>query len=123
MTLGLYEILRGGGLTSGGFNFDAKLRRQSVDRLDLFHGHIGGMDTLACALVAAARLVEDGQLQESVDRRYAGWSGELGRGIREGKLGLSELWQRGIDGDADPRPVSGRQELLENRVRKAIDES
>ncbi len=123
MTLGLYEILRGGGLTSGGFNFDAKLRRQSVDRLDLFHGHIGGMDTLARALVAAARLIEDGQLQESVDRRYADWSGELGRGIREGKLGLSELWQRGIDGDADPRPVSGRQELLENRVRKAIDES
>jgi xylose isomerase len=121
MTLGLYEILRGGGLGTGGFNFDAKLRRQSVDPLDLFHAHIGGMDTLARALVAAARLLEERRLQQAVDARYAGWKGELGRGILEGKLGFADLWQRAIATDPRPRPVSGRQELLENRVRAAIE--
>jgi xylose isomerase len=120
MTLGLYEILRGGGLGSGGLNFDAKLRRQSVDSLDLFHAHVGGMDTLARALLAAAHLLEEGRLQDAVDRRYAGWSGELGRGILEGKLSLAELWQRTMEGDAAPRPVSGRQEQLENWVRNGI---
>ena len=60
LVLPLYEILRGGGLGTGGFNFDAKLRRQSIERDDLFHAHVGGIDTLARALIAAARLVEDG---------------------------------------------------------------
>ena len=123
LALGLYEILRGGGFDSGGFNFDAKLRRQSLARDDLFHGHVGGMDTLARALVAAARLVEERTLQDFVDRRYAGWSGELGRGILEGKLGLEELWQLTADAGAGPQPVSGRQEMLENRVRAAIERS
>ena len=123
MTLGLYEILRGGGFDSGGLNFDARLRRQSVDSLDLFHAHIGAMDTLARALLAAARLIEDGRLQGALDTRYAAWSGNLGRGIREGKLQLADLWQRTLDGAEDPRPVSGGQERLENRVRDAIERS
>ena len=59
--IALYTILRAGGLGTGGFNFDAKLRRQSVDPVDLFHAHIGGIDTLARALLAAARLLEDGR--------------------------------------------------------------
>ena len=121
MTLALYEILRGGGLTTGGFNFDAKLRRQSLDRLDLFHAHIGGLDTLARSLVAAASLLEEGPLQQFVDGRYAGWNGELGRGIREGKLGLEDLYERTLETSDEPRPVSGRQEWLENRVRAAIE--
>jgi len=121
MALALYEILRRGGMATGGFNFDAKLRRQSLDPVDLFHAHVGGIDTLARALVAAARLLEEEVLKEAVEARYAGWSGELGRGILEGKLGLPELWQHAIDAGAGPAPVSGRQELLENRVQRCIE--
>jgi len=119
----LHEILRGGGFGTGGLNFDAKLRRQSLDRLDLFHAHVGGMDTLARALVAAARLLEEEVLEASVEERYAGWSSELGRGILDGKLGLPELWERAMESGAGPRPVSGRQELLENRVQRCIERS
>jgi len=123
MTLGLYEILRTGGLGSGGFNFDAKLRRQSLDRADLFHAHIGGMDTLARALLAAEDLIQDGELQAAVDARYRGWSEDLGRGIRDGKLSFEDLHARTLDRDAGPEPVSGRQARLENRVRDAIERS
>ena len=121
MTLALYEILRSGGLGMGGFNFDAKLRRQSVEPVDLFHAHIGGMDTMARALVAAAGLLEDGRLQRALDERYAGWSGELGCGIRNGTLSLADLSERALTAESDPRPVSGRQELLENWVRAGIE--
>ena len=79
MTLGMYEILRGGGFTTGGLNFDAKLRRQSIDRTDLFHAHIAGMDTMARALLAATLLRDEGELEANREARYAGWSGELGR--------------------------------------------
>jgi xylose isomerase len=118
--LALYEILRAGGLGSGGFNFDAKLRRQSLDPVDLFHAHVGGMDTLAEALLGAASLLEDGSLGRFVDERYAGWDSELGRRIRDGKASLEELWSRARETGPDPRPVSGRQEMLENRVRRHL---
>lgn len=72
MSLALYEILRGGGFTTGGFNFDAKLRRQSLARNDLFHGHVGGMDTLARSLLVAAAMLEDGALEAAREARYAG---------------------------------------------------
>ncbi|MGH0033672.1 MAG: xylose isomerase [Myxococcota bacterium] len=123
MTLALYEILRAGGLGSGGFNFDARLRRQSLDPVDLFHAHIGGMDTVARALLAAARLVEEGRLPDAVAERYAGWEGALGREILGGKVDLDALWRRASQSDRSPDPVSGRQELLENRVRDAIERS
>ncbi|MGA7272554.1 MAG: xylose isomerase [Acidimicrobiia bacterium] len=120
LTLALYEILRGGGFTTGGFNFDAKLRRQSIDRTDLFHGHVGGMDTLARALLAAADLIESGGLARPLEERYAGWSEELGRGIMDGSEDLESLEKRVNAGEIDPQPVSGRQEMLENRVNRAI---
>ena len=123
MTLALYEILRGGGLTTGGFNFDAKLRRQSMDPVDLFYAHIGGMDTVARALLAAASLIEDGRLENARNERYAGWSGEFGRDILGGKLTFEDLHQRASDSIRAPRPASGRQELLENWVRAGIDRS
>ena len=78
LSLAMLEILRGGGLTTGGFNFDAKLRRQSLDRADLFHGHVGGIDTLARALLVAADMLEQRTLDGPRDERYAGWDGELG---------------------------------------------
>ena len=84
MTLGMIELLRAGGFTPGGLNFDAKLRRQSIDRVDLFHGHIGGMDTMARALLVAAAIIEDGELDTNREARYSGWDGELGRSILDG---------------------------------------
>lgn len=121
MTLALYEILRAGGLGSGGFNFDAKLRRQSIDPLDLFHAHIGGMDTVARGLVAADHLLEDGKLEAALEERYAGWSNNLGREILGGRLSLDDLWQQARSEKIEPRAVSGRQELLENWVRSCVD--
>ena len=120
LTMPLYEILRAGGVAPGGFNFDAKLRRQSTDRNDLFHAHIGGLDTLARALLAAARLIEDGELAARKDARYAGWDGELGQAILQGSLGFEELEGRVADGSIDPRRASGQQELLENLVNRGI---
>ncbi|TMB54989.1 MAG: xylose isomerase [Chloroflexi bacterium] len=120
LSLAIYEILRGGGLTSGGFNFDAKLRRQSLDRTDLFHAHIGGIDTLARALLAAAAMVEAGAIERLREDRYAGWAGDLGRSILSGDALLEVLAGRVATGEIDPRPRSGRQELLENLVNQAI---
>ena len=116
----IYEILRGGGLTTGGFNFDAKLRRQSLDRTDLFHAHIGGIDTVARALLVAADLFERGELQGLRDERYAGWDGALGGPILAGELSLADLEARVVDDGIEPRPVSGRQERLENLVNQRI---
>ena len=120
MTLGMLEILRSGGFTTGGSNFDAKLRRQSIARDDLFHAHIGGMDTLARALLAAASIIEGGELDACRQARYAGWDGELGRQILDGKASLASLHERamGLDG---PTPVSGRQEALENLVARHVE--
>jgi xylose isomerase len=114
------EIVQAGGFTTGGFNFDTKLRRQSMDRLDLFHAHVGGIDTLARALLVAADLVEQRVLSDYRDQRYAGWGGELGRGITGGDLSLADLAAQVESGAVEPRPVSGHQELLENRVNRRI---
>ncbi len=120
MSLALYEILRGGGFTTGGMNFDSKLRRQSLARDDLFHGHIGGMDVLALSLLVAARMVEDGYIEAARDARYAGWSQRLGLEILAGGLSLADLEKRVAEGGIDPSPVSGRQEQLENLVNRTL---
>ncbi|MGZ8754729.1 MAG: xylose isomerase, partial [Acidimicrobiia bacterium] len=120
MSLAMYEILRGGGFTTGGFNFDTKLRRQSLDRTDLFHGHIGAIDTLARSLLVAAQLIEDGTLEAAREARYAGWSDGLGTQILNGSLSLADLEQKVADGEIDPTPVSGRQEELENLVNRRL---
>jgi xylose isomerase len=119
LALPMFEILRAGGIAPGGFNFDAKLRRQSTDRNDLFHAHIGGLDTIARALLVAAELVERGKLAALKDARYAGWDGELGKGILGGSLSLADLEAEVAAGRIDPAPVSGRQEFLENVVNEA----
>ena len=116
----VYEIVRGGGFTTGGFNFDTKLRRQSMDRADLFHGHVGGIDTLAKSLLVAARLIEDGMLEAAREARYGRWSGELGRQILDGRLSLADLEQKVAGREIDPSPVSGRQEQLENLVNRTL---
>ncbi|MCH8992938.1 MAG: xylose isomerase [Acidobacteria bacterium] len=120
MSLAMYEIMRSGGFTTGGFNFDTKLRRQSMARDDLFHGHVGGIDTLARSLLVAARLIEDGVLESARDARYAAWADELGTGIMGGQVTLLDLEERVAAGVIDPVPVSGRQEQLENLVSRAL---
>ena len=107
------------GSARGGFNFDAKLRRQSIDRTDLFHAHIGGMDTLARALLAAASILESGELDAARDARYAGWDGELGRSILDGSASLRSLHERAV-GTGEPARVSGHQEALENLVARHV---
>jgi xylose isomerase len=120
LSLALLELLRGGGFTTGGFNFDTKLRRQSLDRTDLFHAHIGGIDTLARSLLVAAALLEAGTLDRHRDQRYAAWSEALGASILGGEATLASLAARVAAGEIDPSPVSGRQELLENAVNQQI---
>ena len=120
LVMPMFLLLKSGGFTTGGFNFDAKLRRQSTDRTDLFYAHIGGIDTLAKALLAAADMVEDGTLASMVEQRYAGWSGDLGTSILEGQASLADLADRVEAGEIDPSPVSGHQELYENVVNRHI---
>ncbi len=120
LSLVVYEILKGGGFSTGGFNFDTKLRRQSLDRADLFHGHVGGMDSLARALLVAADLIETETLSGPKTARYAGWDTGLGNRINNGSETLTSLADRVELGEIDPQPVSGRQELLENRVNRRI---
>jgi xylose isomerase len=120
MVLVLARIVAAGGFSTGGFNFDAKVRRQSIDPQDLFHAHVGGMDILARALLIADRMLADGKLQAFVDERYAGWKEGLGREILDGKLTLAQLSDRVLAGKIDPKPRSGRQEQLENLVNRYL---
>lgn len=116
LTLAMLEIVRAGGFTTGGFNFDAKVRRQSVDAEDLFHGHIGGIDVVAKGLLNAAALIEDGRLDAIKAERYAGWQGEFGREVRARDLaGIADL---AVERAIDPRPRSGKQERIENIVNR-----
>jgi xylose isomerase len=120
LSLAVYEIVRAGGFTTGGFNFDTKLRRQSMDRTDLFHAHIGGIDTLARSLLVAVGMIESGILEDLRTQRYAGWTGDLGRSILSGDALFEMLAGRVATGEIDPRPRSGRQERLENVVNQQI---
>jgi xylose isomerase len=106
-------VLANGGLGSGGFNFDAKVRRESTDLEDLFLGHIGGMDAYARALVIADRIVRDGRIEELKAARYASFGGEAGRRFEAGELGLADLRDLAAD-SAEPANSSGKQELVEN---------
>ena len=114
MALALYHIVKGGGFTSGGLNFDAKLRRQSIDPDDLIIGHAGAMDLCARALLVAERMIADGALAGHVAARYAGWDATEGKAILKGRRTLADLAARVDKKGIDPEPVSGRQERLEN---------
>ncbi len=116
--IALYHVLKAGGLGSGGLNFDAKVRRQSIDAADLFHGHIGGMDVCAQALLVAEKMINDGRLQAAQDARYAGWDTPAGQDILNGRRSLAELADDVLAKNVDVAPVSGRQEVLENLVNR-----
>jgi xylose isomerase len=118
--LAYYQILRGGGFTTGGTNFDAKLRRQSIEPVDLLIGHIGGMDTCARALLAAARMLEDGALELPLRERYAAWETADARKLLAGEFSLADIEARVIQSQTNPEPRSGKQELLENIVNRYV---
>jgi xylose isomerase len=116
MSLALYHVYKGGGFTTGGLNFDAKLRRQSIDADDLVIAHAGAMDLCARALVVAEKMIKDGALAERVAERYAGWDGKLGKKILAGKSSLAELAALVDKSAHEPQPRSGKQEQLEALV-------
>jgi xylose isomerase len=106
-------VLRQGGIAPGGLNFDAKVRRSSVDLDDLFYAHIGGMDAFALGLKIAKRILDDGVLDLSIRKRYAGWDSALGEEIESGKATFESLAKRALEQE-EPTPRSGEQEKLEN---------
>ncbi len=118
VALAYYYILKSGGFTSGGTNFDAKIRRQSLDPQDLVAAHIGGMDVCARGLKAAAAMLEDGGLEEALANRYADW--ETPRAQAMLNSDLDEVTTRVLAEDINPSPRSGRQEILENYVNRFV---
>jgi xylose isomerase len=120
--LAMYEVLKMGGFTTGGLNFDAKVRRGSFEPIDLFHGHIAGMDTFAKGLRIAYKIIENGMLDKFVTDRYAGYSTGIGKEIVEKKVGFKELEKYALDHDQIVN-VSGRQEMLESILNKYILEN
>jgi len=112
MALAMYTIQRGGGFTTGGLNFDAKVRRPSIDAQDMFHGHVGAMDLCARALLAAEAMINDGGHAQFIEQRYAGWRGATGNKLLAGDL--SNAAAHALQRNVDEPPVSGRQEWLEN---------
>ena len=113
-------LLKHGGIGSGGVNFDAKIRRESIDIHDLYHAHIGGMDAFARGLKIAAAIRADGQLQGLVDQRYASWKSGLGAEIESGEHSLTSLEKIALETKAFQPMESGRQELFENIVNRFI---
>jgi xylose isomerase len=118
ITLALYYVLKGGGFSTGGNNFDAKVRRQSIDPEDLFYGHIGAIDTLARGLINAHAMLEGGELNDFLTQRYAGWGADPARQMLEGKFSLAAIADAALTGKLNPKPRSGRQEYLENIVSR-----
>jgi len=118
--LAMYLILKGGGFTTGGLNFDSKVRRQSIDPEDLFHGHIGGMDVSARALLIAEKMITDGKFARVAEERYAGWETPWAQDILNGRMGLDAVAQHVLNGNKDALPVSGRQEKIENLLNTYI---
>src|SRR5262249_18460017 len=113
-------ILQGGGFTTGGNNFDAKVRRQSIEAVDLFYAHIGGVDTVARGLLNAAAMIERGELAKVVTDRYAGWQSDPWRAILAGQSTLEAVSDAAVSENVNPQPRSGRQELIENLVSRYI---
>ncbi len=114
LTLAMVSILKAGGLGTGGFNFDAKVRRQSIDLEDLFHAHIGGMDAYALAFKIARRILADGKFEQFVAQRYSSFDTDYGRDIEKRRIGFKELNKLVLTKLGEPKPRSGKQEYLEN---------
>lgn len=108
----MYELLKAGGFTNGGLNFDAKARRASNTNEDIFYSYIAGMDTFALGLKMAQKIIDDGRIDNFVNERYASWNNELGQKIIKGQISIAELEKYALD-MGDVKVGSGRQEYLE----------
>lgn len=120
LTLAMLSILRAGGLGSGGLNFDARLRRPSIDLEDLFYAHIGGMDAYALAFKLAGKILAEGRFERFVAARYASYDTGCGREIEQGKASLASLEKLVLTKLGEPAPRSGRQEYLENLLAQYL---
>jgi len=113
-------FLKAGGLQGGGVNFDAKIRRNSTDLDDLFHAHIGGADTFARGLLVADKVLNDTNFSSFVQERYASFDAGKGSDFEHGKLSLNDLYDIASNSNSDIKPISGKQELLENILNNHI---
>ena len=120
LTLAMLSILKAGGLGSGGFNFDAKLRRCSMDVEDLFYAHIGGMDAYALAFKLATKIRAEGKLEDFVTNRYSSFDADYGHAIEKRKIGFKELEKLVLTKLGEPKQRSGRQEYLENLLNSYL---
>jgi xylose isomerase len=120
LVLAFCQIIKAGGFTTGGLNFDAKIRRQSIDSEDLLQAHVGSMDACARAFLIASKMIEDGALELPLKSRYEGWDSQLARRMIQGELGLEQIADYVKKNRIDPQPRSGRQEHLESIVNNYL---
>jgi len=120
MTMSMYQVIKAGGLTQGGCNFDAKVRRQSFTPEDLVHAHIGGVDLCARAFRAAAKIIKDGRYDGLLANRYSGWERPEAQAMLNGQMSLAEIEAKALADDLNPQPRSGRQEEIENLLMRSI---
>ena len=120
LILPFYHLFSNGGIGQGGLNFDAKIRRQSIDPEDLFYAHIGGMDVCAKTLLAVEQMINDKKLSDYVTKRYEDWQKDLGNFIHTKGTSLESIHQKVIDDNIEPEPRSGNQEYLENILNKYL---
>ena len=118
IALAMYMVLQAGGFTTGGINFDAKVRRQSIDPQDLFHGHIGAMDVCARGLIIAEKMLREGRHTDFLADRYGAWRSSMGEEILQGHSSLEALATQVLHTNRDQLPVSGRQEYVENMINR-----
>ncbi len=118
VALAYYAILKGGGFGTGGTNFDAKIRRQSLDPADLIAAHVGAMDICARGFKAAAAMIEDAGLEEALRERYAAWNQDKAQAML--RSDLQSIAARVVEENIDPAPRSGRQEILENYINRFV---
>jgi xylose isomerase len=120
MTMSMYHVIKAGGLTKGGCNFDAKVRRQSFTAEDMVHAHVGGADLCARAFLTAAKLIEDGRYDAILAERYAGWKSPEAVAMLEGKVSLDQIEAAALKNGINPKPRSGKQEQIENLLARLI---
>ena len=118
-TLAMLEVIKMGGFTKGGLNFDAKVRRASFEPVDLFYGHIAGMDAFAQGFKIASKIVEDGKFDKFIADRYSSYTTGIGKDIVAGKVGFKELEAFTLN-NGEPEIISGRQEMLEALLNQYV---
>lgn len=119
-TMCMYEVIKAGGFTNGGLNFDAKTRRGSYELDDIFYSYIAGMDGFALGLIKAAKIIEQGELDNFTESRYESYNSGIGKKIVDGAVKLEDLFDYAVDLKEVDCVKSGRQELLENKLNAIL---